>query len=228
MLVQVVTLFWIELNSCAEVPSHTSRLQRLSHVRFFKPFHSVFRLFIKNRAMKVFLCSASIWLIVALAAGLGADCQQISNEMDLPADLKTTGKIKAARWQTADKVLNELSERVRDLNCSFTFEEIFKVSNPDETYFPITNTTLRIVPEESLAGLTVFRKDGEAIGTFDSRVAYQRSGGLYATDSYTLYYFQFKDQQGKFQSSGNRLLLDDYLIRWSEVADRIAVDSRDQ
>lgn len=210
------------------MPFHTFQLQRLSDVWFFKPFHLVFRPFIESRAMRVFLCSVSIWLLLAVAAGLAADCQQISNEMDLPADLKTTGKMKAARWQIVDRTLNDLSERVQDLNCSFTFEDIFLVSDPDETYFPITNTALRLVPEESFAGLTVFRKDGEAIGTFDSRVAYQRSGGLYARDSYTLYYFQFKDEQGRFQSSGNRLLLDDFLVRWSEIADRVALDSEDR
>lgn len=178
--------------------------------------------------MKVLLCSISIWVLCAATAGYWAECQQISEEMELPADLKTSGKIKAARWQIVDRILNDLSERVDGLNCGFTFSEVFEVSDPDETYFPITNTALRIVPEESFSGLTVFRKDGEAIGTFDSRVAYQRSGGLYARKSYTLYYFQYKDDEGRFQSSGNRLLLDDFLVRWSEIENRLALENGDR
>lgn len=176
--------------------------------------------------MKALLCSVAIWLVLAATTGYSADCQGISREMDLPAELKTSGKIKAARWQVVDKVLNDLAERARSSGCRFRFNEVFEVSKPDETYFPITNTALRIIPEESFVGLAVHRKDGEAIGIFDSRVAYQRSGGLYARESYTLYYFQFTDDQGRFHSSGNRLLLDDFLVRWSEIENSIAVESK--
>lgn len=175
--------------------------------------------------MKCFLCSVSIWLLFAVTAGYSADCQEIREELELPADLNTSGKVKTARWQVVDQILNDLAERAQDSGCSFRFDELFEVSNPDETYFPITNTALRLVPEESFVGLTVYRKDGEAIGAFDSRVAYQRSGGLYARESYTLHYFQFKDDEGRFQSSGNRLLLDDFLVRWSEIKNSLALES---
>jgi hypothetical protein len=48
---------------------------------------------------------------------------------------------------------------------------------------------------------------------------------LYATDSYTLYYFQYKDTEGDVESSGNHLLLDEYLVLWSDLSERVAMNT---
>ena len=106
--------------------------------------------------------------------------------------------------------------------CKLKFEEIFR-TDKEELYIPLTNNLVRVVPETILEGLPVFNQSGERLGEYDSRVRYQRSGGLYATDSYTLYYFQYKDPEGDVESSGNHLLLDDYLVPWSDLSERIAL-----
>ena len=82
-----------------------------------------------------------------------------------------------------------------------------------------------MVPETILEGLAVFNQSGEHLGEFENRVSYQRAGGLYATNSYTLYYFRYKDTEGEVESSGNHLLLDDYLVPWSDLSERIAINT---
>ena len=82
-----------------------------------------------------------------------------------------------------------------------------------------------MVPEPILQGLPVFNQSGERLGEYDHRVSYQRSGGLYASDSYVLYYFQYQDTEGEVESSGNHLLLDEFLVRWSDLSERIAMNT---
>ena len=108
--------------------------------------------------------------------------------------------------------------------CELKFEEIFR-TDKEELYIPLTNNLVRVVPETILDGLPVFNQSEERLGEYDSRVSYQRSGGLYATDSYTLYYFQYKDTEGDVESSGNHLLLDEYLVLWSDLSERVAMNT---
>jgi len=147
-------------------------------------------------------------------------CATVLKERSLPVKFKTRGQ--RARWEQVDEVLTSLSDDLRGMSCQIKFEEIFR-TDKEELYIPLTNNLVRVVPETKLQGLPVFNQSGERLGEYESRVSYQRSGGLYASDSYTLYYFQYRDTEGEVESSGNHLLLDEFLVRWSELSERIAM-----
>ena len=151
-------------------------------------------------------------------------CATVLREKKLPVKFKTRGSPQRARWEQVDEVLTGLSEDLRGMPCELKFEEIFR-TDKEELYIPLTNNLVRVVPETLLKGLPVFNQSGELLGEYESRVTYQRTGGLYATDSYTLYYFQYKDTEGEVESSGNHLLLDEFLVRWSDLSERIAMNT---
>ena len=123
-----------------------------------------------------------------------------------------------------DKVLTRVREAVRDEDCSLTLEQLFRVRRP-EIFFPLTNNLLRTAPEKSLQGAAVYSNDGERLGEFSNIVPYHRSGGLYAVKGYTLHYFQYQDQDGGLHSSGTDLLLDNFLLKWSEIKDRVVIST---
>ena len=153
-------------------------------------------------------------------------CQELAADLKLPKKMKTRGKPKVAKWEDVDKMLSELSERIAGTDCRLTFGEIFRHKDED-VYFPLTNSAIRIVPEDAFTGLTVFTKEGFELGPYSGRVKYERSGGLYARKSYQLYYFQYQDSSGKMQSVGNRLLLDDFVVKWPDLMDRTAIASEE-
>ena len=149
-------------------------------------------------------------------------CATVLKERKLPVKFKTRGQ--RARWEQVDEVLTGLSDDLRGMPCQIKFEEIFR-TDKEELYIPLTNNLVRVVPETILQGLPVFNQSGERLGEYDHRVSYQRTGGLYASDSYVLYYFQYKDTEGEVESSGNHLLLDEFLVRWSDLSERIAMNT---
>lgn len=167
---------------------------------------------------------ASVFLLTFSGSTVWADaCEEIVAEFKVPINLKTRGKPKIGKWEQVDEILNGLGQRMEVAACEFTFGELFRNKKEDELYFPLTNTVLRVVPEESLSGIRVFGKDGQALGVFANRVRYERSGGLQFQNSYSVYYFQYADLADKLQSVGHRLLLDDFVVRWSDIKDNVAV-----
>jgi len=158
------------------------------------------------------------------AGAASPDCESILPGLKVPAKLKTRGKPKRARWENVDKVITRVREAVGDRDCSLTLEQLFRVRR-QEIFFPLTNNLLRTVPEESLQGVSVYSNDGERLGEFSNTVPYHRSGGLYAVKGYTLHYFQYQDQEGGLHSSGTDLLLDNFLLKWTEIKDRIVIST---
>ena len=167
-------------------------------------------------------------LLVTFFAGslLADDCESIRAEFKVPVNLKTRGKPKVGKWEKVDEVLNGVAQNLETVACEFAFGELFRNKNEGELYFPLTNTVVRLVPEESLAGVEVFNKEGEALGVYSNRVRYERSGGLQWKQSYETYYFQFTDSAGKLQSVGHQLLLDSYVVRWMDIRGKVAVSGR--
>jgi hypothetical protein len=153
------------------------------------------------------------------------DCLSLAADLKLPLKLKTRGKPKVARWEQVDELLNGIRQSLQGNSCGFTYANLFQTKERD-LYFPLTNTVLRVGGEETFVGLMVYHKDGTALGEFAQRVPYERTGGLYATQSYTLYYFQFTDSSGKLQSVGHRLLLDDFALRFEDIKDRVAFSGK--
>ena len=152
------------------------------------------------------------------------DCESILPGLKVPAKLKTRGKPKRGRWENVDKVITRVREAVQDQDCSLTPAQLFRVRR-QELFFPLTNNVLRTVPEESLHGVSIYSNDGERLGEFSNIVPYHRSGGLYAVKGYTLHYFQYKDEEGSLHSSGTDLLLDNFLLKWSEIKDRVVIST---
>jgi len=153
-------------------------------------------------------------------------CLSVLKERNAPIKLKTRGRVQTARWEQVDEVLAGLDRDLKALDCEFRFNELFEMDR-QELYFPLTNNVVRIVPESSLAGLSVFNPFEERLGEYVSRVRYTRTGGLLGTDSYTLFYFQYQDSEGEIHTSGSQLLLDSYRVRWSDIAERIGFQSAD-
>ena len=119
-------------------------------------------------------------------------------------------------------MITNLRKKIERTSCSFTLDQLFRPTKK-EMVFPLTNNLLRTTPDASLEGIEVFNQEGDRLGEYANRVMYQRSGGLYRKRKYTLYYFQYKNSQGKLQSSGNQLLLDFYLVRWGDIKDRVVI-----
>jgi hypothetical protein len=124
-------------------------------------------------------------------------------------------------------VLAGLDRDLKTLGCEFRFNQLFEMDR-QEVYFPLTNNVVRTVPESSLVGLPVFNPSEERLGEYVSRVKYTRTGGLERTDSYTLYYFQYQDNEGEIHTSGSQLLLDSYRVRWTDIAERRGFKSPDR
>ena len=172
------------------------------------------------------LCFSVVWLTGAQDALADEDetCVAASAKLKFPVKLKTRGKPRRVKWEQLDRVLTDLTEWIEDGACRFRFSEVFTTNRPD-LYVPVTNSLVRLVPEASLQGLLVFETSGEKLGEYVGRATYERRGNLQFKKSYRLHYFQFKDFSGELQSTGGRLLLDDYLVRWSDLKGRVAVNT---
>ena len=155
------------------------------------------------------------------------DCEAIVAEFKLPVKLNTRGKPKVGKWEKVDEILNSVGEASEKCSCEFLFRELFRNKKEDELFFPLTNTALRVVPEESFSGLEVFNKDGELMGVYANRFGYERSGGLHLKKSYSIYYFQYVDLANKLQSVRRKgLLLDDFVVKWTDIRNKLAVSGK--
>ncbi|MGH9339237.1 MAG: hypothetical protein ACRD1R_06565 [Acidobacteriota bacterium] len=173
-------------------------------------------------------------VLILLIFGLGGTslgrlaCVSEIKGLKLPVEVKTDGNPPVARWAQVDETLTRLRESLPASDCQVTFGEIFRTDKRD-LYIPLTNNLIRTVPEETLKDLTIYNTEAEELGHFANRVVFERSGGGYALSSYKLYYFQFRDQSGKLQSSGNRQFIDMatgdplFLIKWEELKERTAI-----
>ncbi|UCF37713.1 MAG: hypothetical protein JSU96_02275 [Acidobacteriota bacterium] len=156
------------------------------------------------------------------------DCASVAAQMKLPKKIKTRGKPKVVKWEDVDKVLAELTERLQGSQCSLTFAQVFNPKGKEEELnFPLTNNLIRIAPENTFEGLPVKTKEGDLLGPYLGRARYERSGGLYASGGYSLYYFQYQREGGQPQSVGNRLLLGDFTVPWAGLKDKVLVDFRE-
>lgn len=168
-------------------------------------------------------------LLICLPGSLlrADDCAQVAERLKLPAELKTSGKPRTAKWGDVEKMLTEVRDNLEGKSCQFTFRQIF-VPKKADSFFPLISNVLRTAPEGSLRGVSVYSQDGYPLGTFENRVVFEKKGEY----NYTHYYFQFSDSRGKIQSSGNRLLVDIqtgkpfFLVKWDEIAGRVAAAGR--
>lgn len=153
-------------------------------------------------------------------------CDAIAKELKLPEKLKTRGKPRVGKWEKVDEILNEVAKSPEARACQFTFADLFRYKKEEELHFPLTHSVLKLAPEDSFQGVEVYTKEGDLLGNYTNRVRYEKSGGLAVMKSYDSYYFQFSTPAGKLESVGHKLLLDSYVVRWTDIKDKVAVASQ--
>ncbi len=160
-------------------------------------------------------------------ASLGA-CADVAAKLKLPQAVGKRKQPNRLKWEDVDKVMTRLREELQGRECRFSFAEVFrfKQKKDEEIFFPLTNNVLRTSPEGVFEGIEVFNHQVKVVGRFANRVPHERSGGGYAKKSYTLFSFQFKNSSGEFESVGGRLLYDDYLVRWNDIKEKVALTSK--
>ncbi len=129
------------------------------------------------------------------------------------------------KWQEVDKILNELSKELQGKSCSFTFGQLFRTKH-DDALFPLTNSVMRIVPEKAFEGMMVKTREGEELGEFGGRFRFDRSGGGYALNHYSLVSFQYRGEDGKFHTVGTDLLMDQYGVTWEKLRNKVAISTQ--
>jgi hypothetical protein len=156
---------------------------------------------------------------------LAQECVNLLQEMKLPDKVGTRGKPRMIKWQEVDKALNELSKQLQGKSCSFTFAQLFRTKH-DDALFPLTNSVMRIVPEKSFEGMMVKTREGDELGEFGGRFRFDRSGGGYALNHYSLVSFQYRGDDGKFHTVGTDLLMDQYGVAWAKLRNKVAISTQ--
>lgn len=145
-----------------------------------------------------------------------------------PQKIKTRSKLRIMRYGDVDRRLADVTAWLKE-NCPdvtttgtagndtavITFGELFTPSKAN-SFFPLTNTVVRLAPESSLTGLPVCDQTGYPLGSFANKYPYTHQG----VRSYTLYYFQYKTDSGALRRSGTDLLLDRFLVKWDDIRDK--------
>lgn len=168
----------------------------------------------------------TVFLLIANISSLPAvQCEYVVSELDLPVKAKTRGKPRIIRWELVDKTLDSL-DKLEGVGpgCRLTFSQVFS-NDRDDVYIPLTNTLIRLAPEGTFKGLTFYSHDGVEQGTYEQRVEFEKTGGLYARRSYTIFIFQYTTPSGRLMKVGPQLLLDNFIIKWEDVEDKIAFTS---
>ena len=148
-------------------------------------------------------------------------CLHVVESMKLPVKLAPSEK--PAR---VDTILRKLSYQLQGKSCAFKFSQVFRPA--DLEFLPLTNVVVGLAPESSLENLALHGSEGTLKGRFERRVTVELEGRTTVTNPYPFYYFHFRDGNSQIQSTGNRLLRDDFLAKWSDLADRIAISTRER
>jgi len=100
-----------------------------------------------------------------------------------------------------------------------SYDKVFSVNRKEEAtaLLPISNSLLKFLPEKSLVDLTVYRKNGELLGTFIGAYPFDRGGGLTYMTEYRMMNFQYTDLRGDAQAPTETFLRDSYGVPWRDV-----------
>ncbi len=171
---------------------------------------------------------AVILIFFSFSSISAAQCESLLNKFDLPVKAKTRGKPKVVKWELVDKTMSNLNEfEGVQPGCELTFGQVFKTDRKD-LYFPLTNTLIRLAPEEVFKGLKFYSKDGVEQGTYVQRTVFEKTGGLYARRSYKIYIFQYTTPSGRLMKVGSQLLLDNFVFKWDDIKDKVAFTTIEQ
>ena len=172
------------------------------------------------------VCTAVMLICFCCSFLAAGDCGALVNKLDLPVKAKTRGKPKVVKWELVDETMSEIDKfEGAPAGCELTFSQIFRTDRK-ELYFPLTNSLIRLAPEEAFNGLKFYSKDGVEQGTYLQRVVFEKTGGLYARRSYKIYIFQYETPSGRLMKVGSQLLLDSFVLKWEDIKDKVAFTTK--
>lgn len=163
-----------------------------------------------------------------------------------PCKLKTSGKAHMGRWKDVENCVNPAHDLVdwegaaselqairnngrysaMDMVAAIEnslaahavpYDKVFRVRDA-EALLPLSNSLLKFLPPKSLMGLPVYNKKKELLGAFSGPYAFERSGGLEASNSYRMVNFQYTDLKGDMQAPTEKFLLDSFGVPWKDAA----------
>jgi hypothetical protein len=160
-----------------------------------------------------------------LYAGEGS-CLSVVESFGLPLELETEhGVLTPGSSEQVDRTFILLRQALQGKACALRFSEIFKASE-SSPYFPLTNYLMALAPELTFRDLPLHSRDGRLMGRIVKRVSIDDETGLDRAEIVLpFYYFNYRTDQGEVTTSGNRLLLADYLLDWRDVENRWALDT---
>jgi len=177
-------------------------------------------------------------LLAAPALALGAEgaqagpenkpCENLTLALKLPKQVSKKKQPVRVKVEDVDAVFQALEDGLQGHVCRLFFRQLFEVKQKKESevvFFPITQRVLRTVPESSLKGLPLFDAEGKEIGVYESRVLREKSGDNYRMPVRKTFGIQFKNPAGEYESSGWEFLGENYLLRWTDLKNQVALVS---
>lgn len=166
-----------------------------------------------------------------------------------PCKLGTFGKAKMGNWKNVENCVNSAHDLVdwtslaaeiqmiRDqdryaledmaaaIEASLTaqaisYDRVFRVKQ-DKALLPLSNSLLKFLPPDSLAGLPVYDRKGSLMGTFSGAYAMEKSGRSEALNSYRMVSFQYTDLKGNMQAPTDTFLVDSFGVPWMDAKSQL-------
>jgi hypothetical protein len=162
-----------------------------------------------------------------------------------PCKLGTAGKAKMGNWKNVENCVNPAHDlvdweslaaeiqKIRDqgryasedmvstIEASLTaqaisYDKVFTVKQ-EKALLPLSNSLLKFLPSNSLAGLPVYDREGSLLGTFSGPYASEKSGRSETVKSYRMVSFQYTDLKGNMQAPTDTFLVDSFGVPWKDA-----------
>lgn len=150
-------------------------------------------------------------------------CLDVVRALRLPVDPGVNpASGPGVEWLDIDRTLVEIKTGLQGRQCRLKFRQIFERKRLD--LFPLTSRLLAEAPEEQLIGLELWAPSGERLGTLEGLSTVEIEMGP-SNRVYTFYYPEYRNQSGRLLSFENHLLQGEFMVRWNDLRERIAIDT---
>lgn len=156
----------------------------------------------------------------------GPSCLTLLDSFNLPVRLETEGgRITAENARRVERLMLDIRQALQGKRCALRFDELFRPAD-DSLFFPLATYALAVPPENTYRELALYDSAGRRLGVFEARLSIEKEPGIGETGSVIpFYYLHYRNPSGEVTSSGNRLLSDDFFVRWEDLARRWALDT---
>jgi hypothetical protein len=166
-----------------------------------------------------------------------------------PCKLGTFGKAKMGNWKNVENCVNSAHDlvdwnslageiqKIRDQGRyafedmvavieaslaaqAISYDRVFRVKQ-EKALLPLSNSLLKFLPPDSLAGLPVYDRNGSLMGTFSGVYAMEKSGTSEAVNSYRMVSFQYTDLKGNMQAPTDTFLVDSFGVPWEAARSQL-------